>query len=80
VGGPLAGALTIQGPAQGVAIVAAPSIGDRVFDILPTGSAPVTLTNLTILGGLTPATGYETGASSDPCYQSGGGIAAARSR
>ena len=37
VGGPLAGALTIQGPAQGVAIVAAPSIGDRVFDILPTG-------------------------------------------
>ncbi len=74
VGGPLAGALTIQGPAQGVAIVAAPSIGDRVFDILPTGSAPVTLTNLTILGGLTPATGYETGAGSDPCYQGGGGI------
>ena len=37
MGGPLAGALTIQGPAQGVAIVAAPSIGDRVFDILPTG-------------------------------------------
>ncbi len=74
VGGPLAGALTIQGPAQGVAIVAAPSIGDRVFDILPTGSAPVTLTNLTILGGLTPATGYETGASNDPCYQGGGGI------
>jgi hypothetical protein len=34
----------------------------------------VTLTNLTILGGLTPATGYETGASSDPCYQGGGGI------
>jgi hypothetical protein len=74
VGGPLAGALTIQGPAQGVAIVAAPSIGDRVFDILPTGSAPVTLTNLTILGGLTPATSYETGASGDPCYQGGGGI------
>ena len=74
MGGPLAGALTIQRPAQGVAIVAAPSIGDRVFDILPTGSAPVTLTNLTILGGLTPATGYETGASGDPCYQGGGGI------
>jgi hypothetical protein len=74
VGGPLAGALTIQGPAQGVAIVASPGIGDRVFDILPTGSAPVTLTNLTILGGLTPATSYETGASGDPCYQGGGGI------
>ena len=74
VGGPLAGALTIQGPAQGVAIVASAGIGDRVFDIVPTGSAPVTLTNLTILGGLTPATSYETGASGDPCYQGGGGI------
>ncbi|MCL6512610.1 MAG: hypothetical protein K6U78_18220 [Anaerolineae bacterium] len=74
VGGPLAGALTIQGPEQGVAIVAAPGIGDRVFDILPTGSAPVTLTNLTILGGLTPATSYETSPSGDPCYQGGGGI------
>jgi hypothetical protein len=74
VGGPLAGALTIHGPAQGVAIVAGAGIGDRIFDILPTGSAPVTLTNLTILGGLTPATSYETGASGDPCYQGGGGI------
>ena len=34
----------------------------------------MTLTNLTILGGLTPATSYETGASNDPCYQGGGGI------
>jgi len=56
VGGPLAGALTIQGPAEDVAIVASASIGDRVFDILPTGSASVTLTNLTILGELMPAT------------------------
>ena len=56
VGGPLASGLTIQGPAEDVAIVASASIGDRVFDILPTGGALVTLTNLTILGRLPPGT------------------------
>ena len=39
----------------------------------------MTLTNLTILGGLRMATRHETDASGVLCYQGGGGIVAVRS-
>ncbi len=74
IGGPLAGALTIIGPANGVTITIGAGIGDRVFDVLPTSSADVTLAGLRIAGGTMPATSYETGAAGDVCYQGGGGV------
>lgn len=74
IGGPNSGALTIIGPANGVTIAIGAAIGDRVFDVLPTSSADVTLAGLYIVGGTTPATSHETGAASDLCYQGGGGV------
>lgn len=74
IGGPLAGDLSIIGPANGVTITVGAGIGDRVFDVLPTGSADVTLAGLRIVGGTMPATSYETGAAGDVCYQGGGGV------
>lgn len=74
IGGPSSGALTISGPANGVTITIGANVGDRVMDVLPTSSANVTLTRLTLMGGVMPATTYETGSSGDVCYQSGGGV------
>lgn len=68
------GSLSIIGPPGGVAIVASAGLGDRVFDITPNAGGNVTMTNLIIVGGVTPATTYETGASDELCYRGGGGI------
>ncbi len=74
IGDATGGSLSIIGPPGGVAIVAGAGLGDRVFDITPIGGSDVAMTNLIIVGGVTPATTYETGASDELCYRGGGGI------
>ncbi len=70
--------LTIDGGTTGVIVQGDPSgWADRIFDVVSSSAttASVVLRNLTIQGGLVPASSpNETGTSTEPCFGGGGGV------